>query len=165
MPAESTLRGAIDAAALRVAQTKASTLVEALPWLERFRGALVVIKYGGAAMTDPELREDFARDVVLLNAWSALPAARARSTALAAITCPAGSITAAMIPACPTPTRTVRVSKNASGSTSAPAAPTGVPSRRATSRSARSRVSVISIASATAASSAALACANQRWCG
>jgi acetylglutamate kinase len=42
-----TLRGAIDAAALRVAQAKATTLVEALPWLEQFRGALVVIKYGG----------------------------------------------------------------------------------------------------------------------
>ena len=38
-----TLRGAIDAAALRVAQAKATTLVEALPWLERFRGALVVV--------------------------------------------------------------------------------------------------------------------------
>ena len=47
-----TLRGAIDAAALRVAQAKATTLVEALPWLERFRGALVVVKYGGNAMVD-----------------------------------------------------------------------------------------------------------------
>jgi acetylglutamate kinase len=42
-PPEQALRGAIDAAALRVAQSKATTLVEALPWLERFRGALVVV--------------------------------------------------------------------------------------------------------------------------
>ena len=67
MPAESTLRGAIDAAALRVAQTKASTLVEALPWLERFRGALVVIKYGGNAMTDDALKAAFAEDIVFLR--------------------------------------------------------------------------------------------------
>ncbi|NUR16454.1 MAG: acetylglutamate kinase, partial [Dermatophilaceae bacterium] len=46
------LRGLIDAAAIRVAAGKAATLVEALPWLERFRGALVVVKYGGNAMVD-----------------------------------------------------------------------------------------------------------------
>ncbi len=63
----STLRGAIDAAALRVAQSKATTLVEALPWLERFRGALVVIKYGGNAMTDESLKAAFAKDIVFLR--------------------------------------------------------------------------------------------------
>ena len=67
MSAESTLRGAIDAAALRVAQSKATTLVEALPWLERFRGALVVIKYGGNAMTDDALKAAFAEDIVFLR--------------------------------------------------------------------------------------------------
>ena len=67
MTAESTLRGAIDAAALRVAQAKATTLVEALPWLERFRGALVVIKYGGNAMTDDALKSAFAEDIVFLR--------------------------------------------------------------------------------------------------
>ena len=66
-PPEQALRGAIDAAALRVAQTKATTLVEALPWLERFRGALVVVKYGGNAMTDPALKAAFAQDVVFLR--------------------------------------------------------------------------------------------------
>ena len=54
-PPEQALRGAIDAAALRVAQSKAATLVEALPWLERFRGALVVVKNGVNAMVDYEL--------------------------------------------------------------------------------------------------------------
>ena len=44
-----------------------ATLLEALPYMREFRGRTVVIKYGGAAMTDPELREDFARDVVLLK--------------------------------------------------------------------------------------------------
>src|SRR3712207_7196727 len=43
------------------------TLLEALPYIREFHGQTVVIKYGGAAMSDPELREDFARDVVLLK--------------------------------------------------------------------------------------------------
>ena len=44
-----------------------TTLLEALPYIREFHGKTVVIKYGGAAMTDPALREDFARDVVLLK--------------------------------------------------------------------------------------------------
>ena len=44
-----------------------ATLLEALPYIREFHGKTVVIKYGGAAMEDPELREDFARDVVLLK--------------------------------------------------------------------------------------------------
>jgi acetylglutamate kinase len=43
------------------------TLLEALPYIRDFHGRTVVIKYGGAAMTDPALREEFARDVVLLK--------------------------------------------------------------------------------------------------
>ena len=43
------------------------TLLEALPYIREFHGKTVVIKYGGAAMEDPELREEFARDVVLLK--------------------------------------------------------------------------------------------------
>ena len=43
------------------------TLLEALPYIRDFHGKTVVIKYGGAAMTDPQLKEDFARDVVLLK--------------------------------------------------------------------------------------------------
>src|SRR3954454_20488558 len=43
------------------------TLLEALPYIREFHGRTVVIKYGGAAMTDPVLREDFARDIVLLK--------------------------------------------------------------------------------------------------
>ncbi len=43
------------------------TLLEALPYIRQFHGRTVVIKYGGAAMSDPALREDFARDVVLLK--------------------------------------------------------------------------------------------------
>src|SRR3954452_21618033 len=42
-------------------------LLEALPYIREFHGQTVVIKYGGAAMADPGLREDFARDVVLLK--------------------------------------------------------------------------------------------------
>jgi acetylglutamate kinase len=44
-----------------------ATLLEALPYIREFHGKTVVIKYGGAAMTEPELREEFARDVVLLK--------------------------------------------------------------------------------------------------
>jgi acetylglutamate kinase len=43
------------------------TLLEALPYIREFHGRTVVIKYGGAAMDDPVLKEDFARDVVLLK--------------------------------------------------------------------------------------------------
>ncbi|MEU4574908.1 acetylglutamate kinase [Nonomuraea sp. NPDC023979] len=49
------------------AQAKAGTLIEALPWLTRFHGATVVIKYGGNAMTDESLRASFAEDVVFLR--------------------------------------------------------------------------------------------------
>jgi acetylglutamate kinase len=46
---------------------KAATLIEALPWLERFHGQVVLIKYGGHAMTDEGLRQAFAQDVVFLR--------------------------------------------------------------------------------------------------
>src|SRR5215469_7927259 len=46
---------------------KASVLIEALPWLARFHGQTVVIKYGGHAMTDEELRRTFAQDLVFLR--------------------------------------------------------------------------------------------------
>ena len=44
-----------------------ATLLEALPYIREFHGKTVVIKYGGAAMADPGLKEEFARDVVLLK--------------------------------------------------------------------------------------------------
>jgi acetylglutamate kinase len=44
-----------------------ATLLEALPYIRQFHGRTVVIKYGGAAMADDSLKEDFARDVVLLK--------------------------------------------------------------------------------------------------
>jgi acetylglutamate kinase len=43
------------------------TLLEALPYIREFHGKTVVIKYGGAAMIDPQLKDDFAQDVVLLK--------------------------------------------------------------------------------------------------
>jgi acetylglutamate kinase len=49
------------------ALAKAATLVDALPWLERFHGKVVVVKYGGNAMTSPELQAAFAEDVVFLR--------------------------------------------------------------------------------------------------
>ncbi|WP_204008029.1 acetylglutamate kinase [Micromonospora andamanensis] len=49
------------------AQVKAETLIEALPWLARFSGSTVVIKYGGNAMVDPELQRAFAADMVFLR--------------------------------------------------------------------------------------------------
>lgn len=47
---------------------KAETLVEALPYMQRYAGQTFVIKYGGHAMGDPEAQRDFAEDVVLLKA-------------------------------------------------------------------------------------------------
>jgi acetylglutamate kinase len=47
--------------------TSIATLLEALPYIREFHGRTVVIKYGGAAMEDAQLREEFARDVVLLK--------------------------------------------------------------------------------------------------
>jgi acetylglutamate kinase len=49
------------------ARDKAEILAQALPYIRRFHGKTMVIKYGGNAMTDPELQADFAEDVVLLK--------------------------------------------------------------------------------------------------
>ncbi|MCG8920274.1 acetylglutamate kinase [Actinokineospora sp. PR83] len=46
---------------------KAAILIEALPWLRRLHGALVVVKYGGNAMVDEDLKRAFAEDVVFLR--------------------------------------------------------------------------------------------------
>ena len=46
---------------------KAKILAEALPYIQRFHGKVIVVKYGGNAMTDEKLKESFARDVVLLK--------------------------------------------------------------------------------------------------
>ncbi len=49
------------------AQHKASVLIEALPWLQRFHGKIVVVKYGGNAMIDDRLKHAFAQDMVFLR--------------------------------------------------------------------------------------------------
>jgi acetylglutamate kinase len=59
LPAESKVQDPI---------TSASVLVEALPYIQRFRGKTFVIKYGGHAMEASDLRESFAQDIVLLKA-------------------------------------------------------------------------------------------------
>src|ERR1041384_8302620 len=46
---------------------KARILAEALPYIQRFHGRTIVVKYGGNAMTDAKLKVSFARDVVLLK--------------------------------------------------------------------------------------------------
>src|SRR5512135_1619275 len=46
---------------------KAEVLLEALPYMRRFQGQTVVIKYGGAAMKEPELKSGFAQDITLLQ--------------------------------------------------------------------------------------------------
>jgi acetylglutamate kinase len=46
---------------------KARILMEALPYIKRYHGSTVVVKYGGAAMEDPALRESFAGDIVLMR--------------------------------------------------------------------------------------------------
>ncbi|KQT14391.1 acetylglutamate kinase [Ramlibacter sp. Leaf400] len=49
------------------ARDKAEILAQALPYIRKFHGKTMVIKYGGNAMTDPELQADFAEDIVLLK--------------------------------------------------------------------------------------------------
>jgi len=56
-----------DSARRSAATVKAGTLIEALPWLDRFHGETVVIKYGGHAMAAAELRAGFAQDLVFLK--------------------------------------------------------------------------------------------------
>jgi acetylglutamate kinase len=55
------------------AQTKATVLIEALPWLQRFAGAIVVVKYGGNAMIDDSLKLAFARDIAFLRSAGIKP--------------------------------------------------------------------------------------------
>ncbi len=59
--------GATATARGHAALAKAGALVEALPWLKRFSGRTVVVKYGGNAMTSPQLQAAFAEDVVFLR--------------------------------------------------------------------------------------------------
>ena len=44
-----------------------AVLLQALPYIERFRGAVVVVKFGGNAMSRPELFADFAKDIVMMH--------------------------------------------------------------------------------------------------
>ena len=46
---------------------KVKTLFEALPYIREFSGKTVVVKYGGAAMTEPSLKAGFAQDIVLMK--------------------------------------------------------------------------------------------------
>jgi len=57
----------------RTATAKAGVLVEALPWLQRFAGKVVVVKYGGNAMVDDTLRQAFADDMVFLRTAGVRP--------------------------------------------------------------------------------------------
>jgi len=50
------------------AQTTAQVISRALPYIQRFAGKTVVVKYGGNAMVDDHLKESFARDIVLMKA-------------------------------------------------------------------------------------------------
>ena len=56
-----------DTTSMADAQDKAGTLIEALPWIQRFAGTTMVIKYGGNAMVNDELRRAFAEDIVFLH--------------------------------------------------------------------------------------------------
>jgi len=54
-------------------ERRASALIEALPYIQQFRGAVVVVKFGGNAMVDPALSHTFAEDVVLLRSVGLKP--------------------------------------------------------------------------------------------
>jgi acetylglutamate kinase len=55
------------------AAAKAATLIESLPWLQRYAGRIVVVKYGGNAMTSPALQRSFAEDMVYLRTAGVRP--------------------------------------------------------------------------------------------
>jgi acetylglutamate kinase len=61
------------ASSLASSHERAAVLVEALPYIREFQGATVVVKYGGNAMTDPELADRFAEDVVLMRSVGLRP--------------------------------------------------------------------------------------------
>lgn len=67
--------GAPDPAKVRIANSmgKASILMEALPYIQRFRGEIVIVKYGGSTMEDTALQQSFAGDITLLHAVGILP--------------------------------------------------------------------------------------------
>ena len=54
-------------------QRRARALVEALPYIQKFRNAVVVVKYGGSAMVDPALAMSFASDIVLISSVGMRP--------------------------------------------------------------------------------------------
>jgi acetylglutamate kinase len=58
----------MDASRDKLMLAKAETLIEALPYFQRYAGCSFVVKYGGHAMGDPEAARDFAEDIVLLKA-------------------------------------------------------------------------------------------------
>ena len=55
------------------AESRAAVLVEALPYIQRFRGRVIVVKYGGNAMVDPTLATTFAEDIVLMHSVGLRP--------------------------------------------------------------------------------------------
>jgi acetylglutamate kinase len=55
------------------AQERADVLVEALPYIQRFRGKVIVVKFGGNAMVDPALASSFAEDIVLMRSVGLRP--------------------------------------------------------------------------------------------
>lgn len=57
----------MDQASYEQARAKAATLAEALPWMKEYHGKIVVVKYGGNAMTDDVLKRAFAEDIVFLR--------------------------------------------------------------------------------------------------
>jgi acetylglutamate kinase len=52
---------------MKAATTKAETLIEALPYIQKFNRRIIVVKYGGSVMTDPELQKNVIQDVTLLK--------------------------------------------------------------------------------------------------
>ena len=67
--------GAPNPGKVRIANSmgKASILMEALPYIQRFRGEIVVVKYGGSTMEDAALQQSFAGDITLLHTVGILP--------------------------------------------------------------------------------------------
>jgi len=67
VPAANAAAPGADGKVMKESIQKASVLIEALPYIRAFEGKTVVVKYGGSAMTDPEIRRSTAEDIVLMR--------------------------------------------------------------------------------------------------
>ena len=86
------------------AAVKAQILAEALPYIQRFHDKTIIIKYGGNAMIEPQLKAGFARDVVMLKLVGMNPSSFTAAARRSATCCRRWESRASSARACGSPT-------------------------------------------------------------